>query len=71
MASSHGMDEHFPASSAGTIPAAPPELIAIWVTCGYCWGQRRQYIQDDDARWYGRACPACNGLGETMKLVDR
>lgn len=70
MASSHGMDEHFPQSSAGTIPTTTDQIL-IWVTCGYCWGGRRVFQQDEDGLWYWQPCPPCGGLGETAKLVDR
>jgi uncharacterized Fe-S cluster-containing radical SAM superfamily protein len=62
MSSSYEMGEHFPSRDAGTLTADPTVL---WVTCGWCWGQRQTW------EWNKRAecltpttCPTCLGLGE-------
>ncbi len=40
----------------------------VWVPCGHCWGQKRQYVQTASGSWWGRDCPRCFGVGETTEV---
>jgi hypothetical protein len=63
VSSSWEMGEHFP-TGPGTVPANLPDVELIWVTCGWCWGQRQTW-HDSGMGYVAEACPACMGLGET------
>jgi hypothetical protein len=65
VSSSYSMGEHFPERSAGTIAHTPTEPAVLWVTCGYCAGQRQTWTWNKRAECYVPAqCPTCLGLGE-------
>jgi hypothetical protein len=61
VSSSWEMGEHFP-TGPGTIPASLPDVELIWVTCGWCLGQRR-YVEAGAIY----VCPTCMGLGEIAR----
>jgi hypothetical protein len=61
MSSSYEMGEHFPSRDAGTLTSLP-DVTVIWVPCGWCWSQRREFIQTDEG-WHWRPCTRCMGIG--------
>ena len=50
----------------------PAAATRRWVSCAYCWGQRRIWEQVQAANGEGTIlvatlCPGCLGIGETLR----